>query len=59
MAGWSFSAEQKKVFYKDAADKLIDAATGAAVRGRPPADLDDGAPQQPGAPRASTRRSAA
>ena len=28
-----FSAEQKKVFYKDAADKLVDAATGTPVAG--------------------------
>jgi urea transport system permease protein len=35
-----FSAEQKKVFYKDADGKLIDASTGAAVAGAPPADLE-------------------
>ncbi len=35
-----FNAEQKKVFYKDAAGKLFDAATGAAVDGAPPADLE-------------------
>ncbi len=35
-----FSAEQKKVFYKDADGKLIDAATGAAVTGAPPGDLE-------------------
>jgi urea transport system permease protein len=35
-----FSAEQKKVFYKDADGKLFDAVTGAAATGAPPADLD-------------------
>jgi urea transport system permease protein len=35
-----YSAEQKKVFYKDAGGKLIDAATGAAVAGAPPGDLE-------------------
>src|SRR6201996_9573572 len=35
-----FSAEQKKVFYKDADGKLIDAVTGTAVAGTPPADLE-------------------
>jgi urea transport system permease protein len=35
-----FSAEQKKVFYKDADGKLIDAVTGAAVTGAPPGDLE-------------------
>jgi urea transport system permease protein len=35
-----FSAEQKKVFYKDADGKLIDAVTGTAVTGAPPGDLD-------------------
>ncbi len=35
-----FSAEQKKVFYKDAAGKLFDAVTGTAADGTPPADLD-------------------
>src|SRR5271170_2695443 len=35
-----FSAEQKKVFYKDADGKLFDAVTGAAADGAPPADLD-------------------
>jgi len=34
-----FSAEQKKVFFKDADGKLFDAATGAAVDGAPPPDL--------------------
>ena len=37
----SYSAEQKKVFYKDKAGKLIDAATGAPVTGAEPADLAD------------------
>jgi urea transport system permease protein len=35
-----FSAEQKKVFYKDADGKLFDAATGAAADGAAPADLE-------------------
>jgi urea transport system permease protein len=35
-----YSAEQKKVFYKDAASRLFDAATGAAVAGAGPADVD-------------------
>jgi urea transport system permease protein len=35
-----FSAQEKKVYYKDKADKLIDAATGAAVAGPEPADAD-------------------
>jgi urea transport system permease protein len=35
-----FSAEQKKVFYKDADGKLFDAVTGTAVAGATPADLD-------------------
>jgi urea transport system permease protein len=34
-----FSAEQKKVFFKDADGKLLDAATGAASAGAPPPDL--------------------
>ena len=46
-----FSAEQKKVFYKDADGKLFDAVTGAAADGAPPADLDDRAHQQPAAAR--------
>jgi urea transport system permease protein len=37
----SYSAEQKKVFYKDEAGKLVDAATGAPVVGAEPADLSD------------------
>ncbi len=36
-----FSAEQKKVYIQDAAGKLFDAATGEAVAGEPPADLDN------------------
>src|SRR4051794_926944 len=36
----SFSAEQKRVFYKDAAGKLIDALTGAA-EATEPADLSE------------------
>jgi urea transport system permease protein len=36
-----FSAREKKVFYKDRSDKLIDAATGAEVAGPGPADLAD------------------
>ncbi len=35
-----FSAEQKKVYYKDADGKLFDAVTGTAADGSPPADLD-------------------
>jgi urea transport system permease protein len=35
-----FSAEQKKVFYKDADGKLFDAATGAAVDAAPPTDME-------------------
>lgn len=35
-----YSAEAKKVFYKDASDKLIDAVTGQAATGAPPADLE-------------------
>jgi urea transport system permease protein len=34
-----YSAQDKKVFYKDAADKLFDAETGAAVAGAGPGDL--------------------
>src|SRR5262249_4589532 len=34
-----FSAESKRVFFKDKSDRLIDAATGEAVAGAPPADL--------------------
>jgi urea transport system permease protein len=34
-----FSAQDKKVFYKDKSDKLIDARTGAAIAGAGPADL--------------------
>ncbi len=37
----SYSAEQKKVFYKDASGKLIEAATGAPAQGAEPADLAD------------------
>jgi urea transport system permease protein len=37
----SYSAEQKKVFYKDKAGKLFDAATGAAAEGAEPADIAD------------------
>jgi urea transport system permease protein len=36
----SYSAEQKKVFFKDSAGKLFDALTGAAARAEP-ADLSD------------------
>ena len=36
----AYSAESKKVFYKDAADKLIDALTGQPAAGDPPADLE-------------------
>ena len=35
-----YSAERKKVFYRDEADRLFDAATGAPVAGDPPADVD-------------------
>jgi len=35
-----FSAEKKQVYIQDAASKLTDAATGAAISGEPPADLD-------------------
>jgi urea transport system permease protein len=35
-----FSAEQKKVFYKDASGKLFDAATNAALPDSGPADID-------------------
>ena len=35
-----FSAQEKKVYYKDKSDKLIDAATGAPVAGPEPADAD-------------------
>src|SRR5262245_15651260 len=34
-----FSAEAKRVFFRDKSDRLMDAATGAAVTGDPPADL--------------------
>jgi urea transport system permease protein len=34
-----FSAETKKVYFKDASDKLFDAATGTAVTAAPPSDL--------------------
>ena len=34
-----FSASTKGVFYKDASDKLFNAATGEAVTGTPPGDL--------------------
>ncbi len=36
-----FSAEQKRVYIQDSAGKLFDAATGEAVAGEPPADLDN------------------
>jgi urea transport system permease protein len=36
-----FSAEQKKVYIQDSTGKLFDAATGEAVAGEPPADLDN------------------
>ena len=36
-----FSAQEKKVYYKDIANKLFDAATGAPVAGAPPADIAD------------------
>jgi urea transport system permease protein len=35
-----YSVEAKKVFYKDAADKLVDALTGQPAAGDPPADLE-------------------
>ncbi len=35
-----FSAEKKQVFIKTKAGKLLDAATGAAVAGTPPDDID-------------------
>jgi len=35
-----YSAEQKKVFYKDTSGKLFDAATGAPVADGGPADID-------------------
>jgi urea transport system permease protein len=34
-----FSAEQKRVFFKDEADRLFDAASGSPATGSPPADL--------------------
>jgi urea transport system permease protein len=34
-----FSAQSKRVFVRDRTDQLIDAATGAAMSGDPPADL--------------------
>jgi urea transport system permease protein len=37
----SYSVEQKKVFYKDASGKLVDAVTGAPAQGAEPADLAD------------------
>jgi urea transport system permease protein len=36
-----FSAEQKKVFYKDASGKLFDALTGTPAEGAEPADLSE------------------
>ena len=54
-----FSAEQKKVFSRTPTDELIDAATGTAVAGAAPADLEIGAHQQPAARARSMRRSAA
>jgi urea transport system permease protein len=36
-----FSAEQKKVFYKDQSDKLFDAATGQAIAGSGPSDISN------------------
>jgi urea transport system permease protein len=36
-----FSAEAKKVYFKDKAGALFDAATGTAVTGTPPADIDN------------------
>jgi urea transport system permease protein len=35
-----YSAEQKKVFYKDASGKLFDAVTAAPIAGDGPADID-------------------
>ena len=46
-----FSAEAKKVFYKDKTGKLFDAATGNAVAGDAPADLAEVRAQQPAPPR--------
>jgi urea transport system permease protein len=37
----SYSAEQKKVFYKDGAGTLVDAATGTPAEGAGPSDLAD------------------
>jgi len=34
-----FSAEEKRVFFKDEADRLFDAASGSPATGSPPADL--------------------
>jgi len=36
-----FSAERKRVFYKDQSDKLVDAATGDAVAGAAPSDIEN------------------
>ncbi len=36
-----FSAEKKQVYIQDDAGKLTDAATGAAISGEPPGDLDN------------------
>ncbi len=36
-----FSAEKKQVYIRDNAGKLTDAATGAAISGEPPGDLDN------------------
>ena len=41
-----YSAEEKKVYIKDADDKLTDAATGAAVA-KPPSDIECAAQQPP------------
>src|SRR6185369_1242028 len=37
--GLFFSAEQKRVFFKDGAENLLDAATGSPAPAPPPADL--------------------
>src|SRR5262245_25507497 len=34
-----FSAQEKRVFFRDKSDQLIDAATGTPASGDPPADL--------------------
>ncbi len=54
-----YSAEQKKVFFKDSSGKLFDAVTNAAIADSGPADIDAVGGQHPASGAPSTPRSAA